>query len=66
MKKLIAVFALFSMMVLTSFTNPNEVGGKNQGLKVYDSNDVGGKNQGLKNNNLHINYNDIGGKNLGI
>ncbi len=28
MKKLVAIFALFSMMVLTSFTSPNEVGGK--------------------------------------
>lgn len=51
MKKLVAIFALFSMMVLTSFTSPNEIGGKNQGLKTKS---------------VHITYNEIGGKNLGL
>lgn len=51
MKKLVAIFALFSMMVLTSFTSPNEVGGKNQGgLGKTISNsstscEIGGKGQ---------------------
>ena len=46
MKKLVAIFALFSMMVLTSFTSPNEVGGKeikNMKTKFTQCNEVGGK-----------------------
>jgi len=66
MKKLTTVFGLLSLMLLlTSFTSPVEVGGKNNELVRFN---VGGKNNELvrfdvggKNNTL-VRF-DVGGKN---
>ena len=52
MKKLVTIFALFTMVILTSFTSPMEIGGKDRDLVRYD---IGGKDRDL------VRF-DIGGK----
>jgi hypothetical protein len=67
MKKLATTFGLLALMlIVTSFTTPNEVGGKGTGLgnggNIYY--EVGGKGTGLGNGgNI---YYEVGGKGTGL
>lgn len=71
MKKLVAIFALFSMMVLTSFASPNDVGGKgmsgSKGDPFTNTYSVGGKG-GMTNSRGDIFNNntsmEVGGKGM--
>ena len=42
MKKLVTIFALFTLVMLTSFVEPNEVGGRKD-LNTGNYTDVGGR-----------------------
>jgi hypothetical protein len=72
MKKLVTIFALFTLVMLTSFVEPNEVGGKNQNIgkssvNISSSNEVGGKNQNIGKTSVNISSsNEVGGKNQNI
>ena len=56
MKKLVTIFALFTLVMLTSFVEPNEVGGRKD-LNTGNYTDVGGR----KDLNTG-NYTDVGGR----
>ena len=49
MKKLATTFGLLALMlVVTSFTSPNEIGGKNTQTKPWPTYEIGGKNTQTK------------------
>jgi hypothetical protein len=57
MKKLVTIFALFTMVMLTSFVEPSDIGGKSSGTMQVS--DIGGKSSGT------MQVSDIGGKSSG-
>ena len=60
MKKLVTIFALFTMVMLTSFVEPSDIGGKQQaGTGSYTVSDIGGKQQAGTGS---YTVSDIGGK----
>ena len=60
MKKLATTFGLLALMlVVTSFTTPQEIGGKNTQTKPFTVYEIGGKNTQTKPFTVY----EIGGKN---
>lgn len=57
MKKLVTIFALFTMVMLTSFVEPSEIGGKS--TTTTQISDIGGKST------TTTQISDIGGKSSG-